>query len=220
MWERAAAAQQQPAPVEQKPAVPDETTAAQLAERYVVWQQRMDAAIMKDPNAPFAAMPEGAEICLLVGQVRTTVSTLCLTNCTAQAFLHLVCVYALLLQCSRGMPRISAWHSLLWCLQVAELVGGGANRDENAVNIAKKVYAKLYQLTNSRLHVTAYVAALEALQTLTKRIVVELTAYFVNLEDERKFDRIVGEYLQRVVPKARGYTRTLRVCMHMNKACT
>ncbi len=43
--------------------------APDLARRFISWFQRMDAAISKDPQAHFAALPDGAEVKALVVEI-------------------------------------------------------------------------------------------------------------------------------------------------------
>ena len=63
--------------------------------------------------------------------------------------------------------------------------------------MAKNIFAKAYQ-GSARLHVTAYVAALEVLrEAAVRRLPVELTAWFTQLPEEGKFRRDVGEALLR-----------------------
>lgn len=60
--------------------------------------------------------------------------------------------------------------------------------------VAKNIFAKVYQGASSRLHVTAYCAALEVLrETAVRRLPVELAAWFTQLPEDGKFHKDVGE---------------------------
>ncbi len=53
----------------------------------------------------------------------------------------------------------------------------------------------MYQGVSSRLHTTAYCAALEVLKdAAVRRLPVELTAWFSQLPEEGKFHKDVGEW--------------------------
>lgn len=70
--------------------------------------------------------------------------------------------------------------------------------EATALEVAKNIFAKVYQGAQSRLHVTAYVAALEVLkETAVRRLPVELTAWFAQLPEDGKFHKDVGEALLR-----------------------
>ncbi|KAL4458253.1 hypothetical protein ABPG75_013118 [Micractinium tetrahymenae] len=70
--------------------------------------------------------------------------------------------------------------------------------EATALEVAKNIFAKVYQGTSSRLHVTAYCASLEVLkETAVRRLPVELTAWFAQLPEEGKFHKDVGEALLR-----------------------
>lgn len=65
-----------------------------------------------------------------------------------------------------------------------------------APQVAKNIFAKVYQGAGSRLHVTAYCGALEVLrETAVRRLPVELTAWFTQLPEDGKFHKDVGEWL-------------------------
>jgi hypothetical protein len=65
-----------------------------------------------------------------------------------------------------------------------------------ALEVAKNIFAKVYQGASSRLHVTAYCASLEVLkEAAVRRLPVELTAWFTQLPEEGKFQKDVGERL-------------------------
>jgi CCR4-NOT transcription complex subunit 1 len=71
--------------------------------------------------------------------------------------------------------------------------------EATALDVAKTVFARLYQGNPpTRLHVTAYAGALEALrERVIPRLPAEVTAHFVNLTDEGKFRRDACEALVR-----------------------
>jgi hypothetical protein len=67
--------------------------------------------------------------------------------------------------------------------------------EATALEVAKNIFAKVYQGASSRLHITAYCAALEVLkETAVRRLPVELTAWFAQLPEDGKFLKDVGEY--------------------------
>jgi CCR4-NOT transcription complex subunit 1 len=70
--------------------------------------------------------------------------------------------------------------------------------EATALEVAKNIFAKVYQGAGSRLHVTAYCGALEVLrETAVRRLPVELTAWFTQLPEDGKFHKDVGEALLR-----------------------
>ncbi len=63
--------------------------------------------------------------------------------------------------------------------------------------VAKNIFAKVYQGASSRLHVTAYCGALEVLrETAVRRLPVELAAWFTQLPEDGKFHKDVGEWTE------------------------
>ena len=67
--------------------------------------------------------------------------------------------------------------------------------EATALEVAKNIFAKVYQGASSRLHITAYAAALEVLkETAVRRLPVELTAWFAQLPEDGKFHKDVGEW--------------------------
>ena len=116
---------------------------ADLRTRVITWLQRMDLAIQKEPQTPLAALPEAADLRLLVNEI-------------------------------------------------AQIPGGS---EPAALEVAKNVFAKLYQGVGSRAHVTAYAGALEVLrETVLRRLPVELTSWFVQLPEDGKYQKDVGEW--------------------------
>lgn len=81
---------------------------------------------------------------------------------------------------------------------LANEVANVPTNEATALEVAKTLFTRLYQGAASRLHITAYAAALEALgERALPRLPSELTVWFASLADEVKFRKDVCEVLVR-----------------------
>lgn len=84
--------------------------------------------------------------------------------------------------------------------EVADVVSGPPPlvKEDAAGLVARKLFARVYEGGNMRAHVAAYIAAMAALRDAAyPRMAIFTTNWFVNMEDDRKFHREIGEALVR-----------------------
>ncbi|KAK9916879.1 hypothetical protein WJX75_008268 [Coccomyxa subellipsoidea] len=93
----------------------------------------------------------------------------------------------------RELPRE---HELLSVVaEIAEIAGG---REDAVLLLARKIFTRLFEVQNARLHTGASVAALTILRDAAlKRLPAELTGWWIAIVDERKWRRDTGEALVR-----------------------
>ncbi|KAK9824056.1 hypothetical protein WJX72_007392 [[Myrmecia] bisecta] len=117
---------------------------------------------------------------------------------------------------------------------VTEVVDMAAGREEGALALARKIFARLFEGPAVRLHISSHMAALVLLKAkLLPRLPVELTTWFVTLTDERKFNCEIGEallrggllhmpeldaYLAKVLSSGRSGA-AMEVAVHLVRAC-
>eukprot|EP00898_Chlorokybus_atmophyticus_P005844 jgi/Chlat1/6260/Chrsp44S05774 len=98
-----------------------------------------------------------------------------------------------------GIPNEAELRALI--AEIPDHISQAVSRDEAALAIAQKVFNRLYEHANSRIHIFVHLTILEAVRDTCKRVDKQLTSWVIYSEEERKLNReiIIGLFRSNLI---------------------